>query len=424
MKKLFLLTLLLPLLAIGQEKGVRFEHGSTWEKVKAKARQENKHIFVDCFTTWCGPCIRMAENVFPQEKVGDFFNANFVNLKLQMDETNKDSEEVRSWRGEAKRFAEDYSVQAYPTFLIFSPEGKLVHRIVGGGEADEFIALAKKGLAPETQYVTLVERFEAEPNDVQIANKMAKAAAEAYDQEMEEKAVSRYIELAGEEDLLTKENIGLLVQILRRAKSSSSPAYQVLKNNPEKANELLASEPENRMNEDANDFLVEVLLRELVYPNVNPEENLPVNFDSLQTVIEKAHPEVRMDLAMAQLKVRYHAYKKNWPAFRDAVNAYIRVGIRAGKAVSDTKLNSFAWDIFENCDDPSCIQAALEWSGKSLEGRELSSFIDTYANLLYKSGDRENAIKWQEKAVEKARDHERGDYIATLDKMKKGEQTW
>jgi len=171
MKKLFLLTLMLPFLAIGQEKGIRFEHGSTWEKVKAKAKAENKHIFVDCFTTWCGPCIWIAEHVFPQEKVGDFFNANFVNLKLQMDQTGKDSEEVRSWYGEAKRFAKEYAVRAYPTFLVFSPEGKLVHRMVGGSEADEFIARAKEALDPEKQYVTLVDRFEANPNDADLAKK-------------------------------------------------------------------------------------------------------------------------------------------------------------------------------------------------------------------------------------------------------------
>jgi len=253
---------------------------------------------------------------------------------------------------------------------------------------------------------------------------MAAVAADLSDYDIADRAASRYIELAGAEDLLTEENIGLLLQMLRRAQSSASPAYQQLKDNLAKGNELLASTPENRMNEDANHFLAEVLLRELVYPNLEPEKNLPVNFDSLRTEIEKAHPEVKMGRAIAEVRTQYYAYQKDWPAFRDAVDAYIQAGTEVGKEVSNHELNDFAWDIFQHCDDPACIRAALEWSRKSVEARELSMFMDTYANLLYKSGDRENAIKWQQKAVEKAKDDDKKDYIATLEKMKKGEQTW
>lgn len=413
MKKLFLLLLMVPLLVIGQEKGIQFEHGTTWEKVKAKAKASNKHIFVDCFTTWCGPCKYMSNTIFPQEKVGEFFNANFVNLKVQMDQTNGDNEEVKSWYDEAKRFAKDYNVRAYPTFLIFNPDGELVHRIVGGGEADAVIARAKEGLNPETQYVTLSKKFEANPNDADIAKKMALAAESSYDQELEKKAISRYIGLVGDQEMLTQENISLLLQ---GAQSSSSSAYQILKNNQHTANELLTSQ-----HKTVNDILSTVLAQELVYPKMSRDGYLPVNFDSLQTAIEKAHPYVKMASAIAQAKTQYYGYYKDWPAFKDAVNAFINSD---ADKVSPQFLNSFAWSIFENCDDPTCIQAALNWSKKSLEGGENPAFLDTYANLLYKSGDKENAIKWQEKAVEHASAHEKENYIATLDKMKKGEQTW
>ncbi|MDQ2721558.1 MAG: thioredoxin domain-containing protein [Bacteroidota bacterium] len=57
-----------------QEKGIKFEHGITWSQVLAKAKTENKYIFVDCYTTWCGPCKQMDATVFPVEDVGNFFN--------------------------------------------------------------------------------------------------------------------------------------------------------------------------------------------------------------------------------------------------------------------------------------------------------------------------------------------------------------
>ena len=49
-----------------QPTGIQFEHNTTWQAVLDKAKQENKYIFVDAFTTWCGPCKMMAKNIFPK----------------------------------------------------------------------------------------------------------------------------------------------------------------------------------------------------------------------------------------------------------------------------------------------------------------------------------------------------------------------
>jgi thiol-disulfide isomerase/thioredoxin len=82
MKKLFLALLLLPFFSFAQHeadgKGMKFEHGLSWKEIKAKARAENKYIFMDCFTTWCGPCKYMSANIFPMAEVGDFFNRNYL----------------------------------------------------------------------------------------------------------------------------------------------------------------------------------------------------------------------------------------------------------------------------------------------------------------------------------------------------------
>ncbi|KGE15354.1 thioredoxin family protein [Sphingobacterium deserti] len=412
MKKLILtLLIILPILTFAQEKGIAFEHQTTWAKVKAKAKAENKHIFVDCFTTWCGPCKYMSSTIFPQEKVGDFFNKNFVNLKLQMDQTKDDNEEVKSWYDEASRFATDYAVRAYPTFLIFSPDGELVHRIIGGGEADDFIAKAQAGLDPETQYITLVKQFEKNPQDAEIAKKTAKAAKLAYDQDLEKKAAARYIDLVGGETLLTTEGIQFLVQ---GATSSKSAAYGIIKNNTAKVDELLQAK-----NRKANDILSSVLATELIVPQLKDNNN--VDFAALKRDIEKNHPEVNMSGILANIKTQYYFNKKNWPAFKDAVNEFIALD---DNKVSPMSLNQFAWSVFENCDDPACLQAALDWSKKSLEKNEDPAFLDTYANLLYKSGDKDKAIEWQEKAIAKANEKDKEAYVATLDKMKKGEQTW
>ena len=66
---LFIPLFLIPLFL--QAQGINFFEGS-FQEVKAEAKKQNKIIFIDCYTSWCGPCKWMAKNVFTDKKVGDF----------------------------------------------------------------------------------------------------------------------------------------------------------------------------------------------------------------------------------------------------------------------------------------------------------------------------------------------------------------
>jgi cation transport ATPase len=39
-----------------QNRSIDFEQTKEWKKVLKKAKKEKKLIFVDCYTSWCGPC--------------------------------------------------------------------------------------------------------------------------------------------------------------------------------------------------------------------------------------------------------------------------------------------------------------------------------------------------------------------------------
>lgn len=116
--------------------GISFSENEKWESVLQRAEQEDKLIFMDCYTSWCGPCKLMSKEVFTLKTVGDFFNARFVNVKYDME------------KGEGKRLKERYAayVSAYPTLLLIDREGKVVQQLVGYQDSVQLLQGMKDGM--------------------------------------------------------------------------------------------------------------------------------------------------------------------------------------------------------------------------------------------------------------------------------------
>lgn len=112
-----------------------FRHISFDEALQA-ARKEKKHVFIDFYTDWCGPCKRMSREVFPQKSVGDFMNARFVCLKLNAEK-------------EGVELAKKYGVKAYPTYYVIDAQGKQLMTASGSMPPDDFIAKIESGLNPD-----------------------------------------------------------------------------------------------------------------------------------------------------------------------------------------------------------------------------------------------------------------------------------
>ncbi len=69
--------------------------------------------------------------MYPSEKIGKFVNDNFIAVKVQMDSTQQDDEQIRKWYSIGSDFRSQYNVTAFPTYLFFSPNGKIVSKHIG-----------------------------------------------------------------------------------------------------------------------------------------------------------------------------------------------------------------------------------------------------------------------------------------------------
>ena len=65
--------------------GVVFLEGKTFAEAVDLARESGKKVFLDCYTSWCGPCKMMTREIFPQKAAGDYFNREYVNIKIDME---------------------------------------------------------------------------------------------------------------------------------------------------------------------------------------------------------------------------------------------------------------------------------------------------------------------------------------------------
>lgn len=148
----------------GQEsaapEGIRFEHG-TWDEALAKAKSENKLLFVDVWATWCGPCKRLANEVFPQKEVGDFFNSHFVSYKLQIDIEDK------ATRERYQQLANSYNAAALPTLLWVNGDGKLEHFSVGYVQAGALLEEARKALDPSLRTSHITDNWDSQAHTLE-----------------------------------------------------------------------------------------------------------------------------------------------------------------------------------------------------------------------------------------------------------------
>jgi thioredoxin 1 len=98
--------------------GVVFFEG-TFKQALAKAQSENKMIFVDSYTTWCGPCKQMKYMLKADEKLGNYLNENFVCLSINIE------------KGEGPRLKRKYPHGTFPTLLFIKNDGRLKNKFSG-----------------------------------------------------------------------------------------------------------------------------------------------------------------------------------------------------------------------------------------------------------------------------------------------------
>lgn len=394
---------------MSQSIGIVFEHNN-WKAILTKAKLENKYIFVDCFTTWCGPCKFMDRNIYPLKNVGDFYNAQFINVKFQLDTTSTDSENIKLQYADADLIKNKYEVTSYPTFLFFNSNGELVQIEGGGSNEAEFITKGKNAIDPNKQYITQTNKYTTGNRDPAFLRNLAFIAKHALKDSLASKYAKEYLQT--QNDLFTRDNMQFINETTQNI---ADTGFSLVLHNIEKFETILSKEK------------ILNSLTTIVVQSEFSDTNIKVNMSSKEwniysTKIRKLYPDFGEEVII-NIKTIFFNMRSNWGELVKAADEYA-----TSKSPLPSPLNICAWIIFKKCDKPKLLEHALLWSKKSFDKmpKIQPDYMETYANLLYKLGRNRAALDWEIKAqkiaIQGGAEKKWGQSV--IDKIKKGEKTW
>lgn len=372
MKKLtFIGLLLLTIGAQAQNRTISFETG-IWEEVLQKAQKENKPIFVDAYAVWCGPCKWMSKEVFTNDTIADYYNTTFINVKMDME------------KDEGVALAKEWNIEVFPTLLYFTPEGEVLHRNCGASDVAGFLELGKDAVNAEKNLGTLIKKYEGGNRDPELVTDYIIRLSVACMNSKPE--LEEYLATQKDEELTNERNWKLIQMLVTDVNSRE---FMYLENNKAAFEKLYTPK-------DVNEKINYVYANEL-YGAIY--QNSGADYEKTKKELLKRNNK-SIDKVAAGADFVYYEVKKDWDNYVKAVEKYLNT---YGAEENYEVFNNVAWTLFENVNDKNQLNKALEWAKKSVELDENAYNLDTYANLLFVMGYKEEAIEKERKALEFAR---------------------
>ena len=341
-------------------------------KAQVEANKSDKVIFVDAYTTWCGPCKMMDRKTFKDEAASKFYNDNFVNLKMDME------------KGDGPLFAQKHTIRGYPSLLFLNAAGDLVHRSLGYQDATKFLELGKAAVNPEKQVITLQKRFEAGDKGQEFllnyADALTMAGMDGY-----EEATQAYIDQ--ESDWNTPKNIKVLFDYSKA--SIDSKLFKYMLDNMGKFESIVGAQ---KVAEKIN-FAASSDVRKNQIDGKD-KEALTKHFAKYfgeKNASEKATGYYLNNLMYAPGDVNEQKYLTD-----------VQLFMASNPNLSSQSLNAHAWRIYELTDDKLILAQAESWINKSIDLEKNSYNTDTKASIQYKLGKKMEAMKSAEESIKLA----------------------
>jgi len=175
------ITIVLVALAHPAAAQVQFSSAS-YQDALAAASADGKFVFIDFYTTWCGPCKRLEEVTYRDSGVAGLLS-DVVCLKFDAE------------NGAGVDLADTYRVSAYPTLVLLGSDGNEIDRHIGYLDPGEFVQVFgdyRRGVNTVEDYR---RRVAENPDDAESWKVLGMKHADAARHEEAKAALNRYLEL-------------------------------------------------------------------------------------------------------------------------------------------------------------------------------------------------------------------------------------
>jgi len=340
--------------------GIKFLDAEFGE-VLALAELEGKLVFVDAYTDWCAPCKKMDKEVFSKKEVADYYNTNFLSVKINME------------KGEGVALAEKYYIFAYPSLLFVNYDGTVAHRYAGFQDQKGLLALGGMALDDGNNLAALNKRYQAGERSAEFLQKYLQASFQGADGN-HVPILEAY--LATQSDWNTSESKELIFNLLDHP---NSPLFDYLVKNKSAFDEVYgASTVTNK-------------IQTLVYESLSKGTTELADADQL---FSRAYPKDAKKLA-AHYKMVHYQQKEDGKGYAAAAIAYVKnfpdIGIE--------ELNDISWGFYDIVADKKDLRKAIKWAKNSIKKDNSYLNNDTLSMLYQKIGKNGKAIKVAKKAI-------------------------
>jgi thiol-disulfide isomerase/thioredoxin len=354
--------------------GIEFEHDKSFEEVLKMAKTQNKLIFMDCFTTWCGPCKRLSSMVFPDPAVGEYYNKSFINTKFDME------------RGEGPNLAAKYAIRAYPTLLWLNGNGDVVHKVVGGLDPAGLIQNGKKALDPAPGILAGMHKQYDEGNrDVNFLSDYVSALNNA--NEPTGPALEAYLSKLTEKDLAQAKHTRTIFNVTN---DINAPSLNYIIKNKAAFNSALSEDAVNKK------------LNTIAEKAANDAAFNKGDAALFNRAIELVKNNKTSGSAerIQQMSLNYYSKVGDWVNYDKTATSYLK----KNGSYTPQELNEAAWNYYLNIEDKAQLTKASKWAFEAINKDNKYTYNLTYAYLLYKLENYKEASKACDYAIIRAQE--------------------
>jgi hypothetical protein len=309
----------------------------------------------------------------------------------------------------------DRAVIKRPVVEIAKINGQLVQKAENYAATTQGFSAMDADLTPEAQrYAALLEQYQKGERDFPFLRNLTLVALRQKDQARATEAGNEFIKRSSVP--YSKELWAFIYAVTRTTKDKG---FEVLRMQLELANAMPARNA-------AETKIREVIGREEIEPNISDESRTPDWAAIEKNVFAKFGALGAEKVYGAEMM--YYLQKQDWTNF----GKYFVLYFDTATARSEYPINNISYVVFEHVTNSNVLEAASKAqkysvdSGTTLMGtfaKDDPTEIDTYANLLYKVHRTQEAIEWEEKAVQLSEGRDR-EIVDHFEKMKAGQPTW